>query len=181
MTKKTKNVWTAEHEATMLDMQALIISARKAVEWLLVAQRHECAPEYLQTLMTREYKRKLQQMANVSKWLQKLGGTFLQGKAHEDGEVYSWHGTIEMEGNYYLSLTFGRYHGVDGFDIPLGLEITLNHRRNKKTAARMAVMCDLDTVEDMRDIKYAFKNAVTQVKEQYKINPLYKLTAKESA
>lgn len=180
MTKK-KNVWTAEHEATMLDMQALIVSARKAVEWLLVAQRHECAPEFLQTLMEREYKRKCQQMAHVGKWLQKLGGTFQQGKIHEDGECYSWQGTIEMEGKHYLSLTFGRYHGVDGFDIPLGLEITLNHRRVKKLSVRMAVMCDLDTVEDMRDIKHAFKNAVAQVKEQYKINPLYMLTAKEPA
>lgn len=164
--KKTKNVWTAEHEATMLEMQALIITTRKAVTWLTVAQRCECSPEYLQTLIKREYTRKLQQMQRVGEWVRKQGGQFLTGKSHEDGEVYSWVATFPLEDGYYLMFDFGRYHGVDAFDIPIDFDITLNRKRNKKKAERLSAIGSQIQIETIADVKRAYADAVKTAREE---------------
>lgn len=168
---KTKNVWTPEHEAKLLSLEDLRKATTDAIVYLKVAQRCEVSPEHLQVLIRREYKRKCAIMLNVHKWVNSLCGQFAYGKEHEDGERYSWYVEFPMVDKYYVTIEFGRYHGVDAFDLRLGMEMALYRRRNKKSAQRVAVLFDEDGIDGLRDVKRFYADALKQIKDQYNIVP----------
>lgn len=164
---KTKNVWTAEHADKLAALQDLHESTRAAIAFLKVAERVESSPENLQKLMRREYKRKCEQMVRVGVWAQKIHGTFYWGKKHEDGERYSWHAEFQLGEGYYLAFDFGRYHGIDAFDIPLDFDVVLMRKRNKKKAERVALLVEQTQIETILNVKRAYNDALAIVKRDY--------------
>lgn len=164
---KTKNVWTPEHEAKLLSLEDLRKATTDAIVYLKVAQRCEVSPEHLQVLMRREYKRKCEQMVRVGTWARKLHGEFYYGKEHEDGERYSWYAEFQLGEGYYLTFDFGRYHGVDAFDIPLDFDVVLMRKRNKKKAERVALLVEQTQIETIMNVKRAYNDALAIVKRDY--------------
>ena len=161
---KAKNSWTLEHENKLASLEDVFAAAREGIVFLKVAQRLNASPEHTQTLMQREAKRKLVQMARVADWFKRNGGECVPRKPDEDGVINSWVGMFKLESasnknKYVLEFEFARYHGFDAFDIPLTFDVYLVEQKNKKSAAKIHKFAYEWQLENLDDVKRCYKDA----------------------
>lgn len=138
-----KHEWTDSLEHQLKELQAHLTETASTLAFLKAARYYQVTPEHLKTLIAADYQKKLKLMEKVAEWVRTKGGTFVTGKKHADGTVYSWKAKFQLDKRTELIFDIGRYHGPDIYDKSLDFEAIFVH--NKSRLRRHFVDGHMDT------------------------------------
>lgn len=157
-----KNAWNDKLEHQLTEIQHQLQSLGYMAGVLRAAKHYDVTPEHLTTLVATQYQKNLKLMEKVAVWVREQGGTFVQGKKHADGTIYSWKVKFQLDGKIELLFDIGRYHGLDIYDKALDFEamfIPNKSRTRRQFVDHDSSMHDLETIAD---IKRWYKTALKE-------------------